>query len=495
MLSNPNTLENDFTTNTLVFAIVISFFIISTCNHFFFTKKSSDSYCPVAPLSYIQAVKGLTSRRSPWFMLDLCTKTCSRVYFVCLPTSTGGIYIVGDVPTMRAILQDPKSDKPRDIYQPFEDAIGRPNLFSRSTEDPILKSTRKCIFKAFSPKDVKRMNVVCDKYVNNWIKNDLEKFIDEKKSFDPSEEMVKLTFDLIMESAFEYPTSNQTKDERSFFLNNLEKVLVEFGSKQPSNPLRAYLTPLIKERRDAIKASKNCKMLVQKVIDYYLANTNKSEENTIIKLVLENKDFKTDEELVAEIFIMMIGGFETTAYSLSSTLILLAKHPRVAKKLRKELFNMDPLEWSKSLFLRCVIQESKRLLPVAATGSGRRTSKDFVVQTPPEKPNITIPKGASIMVPFIVPFRDPVIFKDPETFHPERWAPENVTKQMQDALIPFSLGNRNCVGQTLAVAELYSTIPKLIAKYDFEIDAEGELEYFLTMKYIGCRLRAMKASA
>jgi len=234
---------------------------------------------------------------------------------------------------------------------------------------------------------------------------------------------------------------------------------------------------------------------VQKVIDNYRGNARKAEENTIIKLVLDNKDLKTDKEVVAEIFTLMITGFDTTAYTLSSTLILLAKNPRVTRKLRKELLKMDPSNWSKSLYLRCVIQESKRLLPIVAQGLTRTVSKEYIVQTPPNKPNITIPKESTVMIPYIIPFHDPATFKDPETFYPERWEPEKITQQMKDAFIPFSLGKRNCVGQSLAMAELYSTIPKLVSVYDFEVEVEGKIEYFLTMKYKGCRLKATKIAS
>ena len=53
------------------------------------------------------------------------------------------------------------------------------------------------------------MNNVCDKHVNKLIENSLEHFVDEGTSFDPSEEMVQLTFDLIMVSAFEYTSTNE----------------------------------------------------------------------------------------------------------------------------------------------------------------------------------------------------------------------------------------------------------------------------------------------
>jgi len=73
-------------------------------------------------------------------------------------------------------------------------------------------------------------------------------------------------------------------------------------------------------------------------------------------------------------------------------------------------------------------------------------------------------------------------------FRPERW--EDADKSMREAFMVFSLGNRNCIGQSLAMAQIYSTISKLLANYSFEVEDEGELDYFLTLKYVGCRLKA-----
>ena len=76
---------------------------------------------------------------------------------------------------------------------------------------------------------------------------------------------------------------------------------------------------------------------------------------------------------------------------------------------------MGPTEWSKSPYLRYVIQESMRLIPTGAMGGGRITSQEFTVERE-NKSNLTIPKGSCVIYPFLILFRDPNIFKDPEIF-------------------------------------------------------------------------------
>ena len=109
-------------------------------------------------------------------------------------------------------------------------------------------------------------------------------------------------------------------------------------------------------------------------------------------------------------------------------------------------------------------------------------------------------------------FRSKVYGPDPDTFRPERWlAPRadkegssssnlgttvavttTKSKSMNESLMTFATGNRNCLGQALAVSELESVLPYLFTKYEFSVEKEGELDYFLTLKYVGALLKAKK---
>jgi cytochrome P450 len=67
----------------------------------------------------------------------------------------------------------------------------------------------------------------------------------------------------------------------------------------------------------------------------YHQNSNKSTQNTLIKLI-ESIDI-SDEQKVAEIVIYIIGGHDTTGYTLAMTLVLLRKHSDKEQTLHKEL--------------------------------------------------------------------------------------------------------------------------------------------------------------
>ncbi len=60
------------------------------------------------------------------------------------------------------------------------------------------------------------------------------------------------------------------------------------------------------------------------------------------------------------------------------------------------------------------------------------------------------------------------LFPDPKTFDPSRWTvglPEEI-RARERALVPFSKGSRNCVGQNLAMGEIYCTLAALFHRFD-----------------------------
>lgn len=73
--------------------------------------------------------------------------------------------------------------------------------------------------------------------------------------------------------------------------------------------------------------------------------------------------------------------------------------------------------------------------------------------------------------------RDPALYHAPDAFHPERWLPDAATdsdspffNDKRDALQPFSVGPRSCIGQNLAWAEMRLILSNLIWQFNLEAD-------------------------
>jgi len=458
---------------------------------------------PVAPCGYFEGIQGFTGKDAPKFLLQMMKK-CSEndvhkgdidvgLFKLRLPLiKHGGLFFITDPNLARQILTDSKTYKPNTIYQPFDNIFGGKNLFTAIwNDDPKRSSARKGIMAAFSSSEVKRMNRICLERLEHWIETKLEPCISKNETFDPSYEMIHLLLSSILEIGFEY------KAEESEILNiakSFQVALKEFCLKEAGNPLRKPFGLLIPERRRAFQAAKEIPLFMAKVLKSYREKKDdeKCPNNTIIKLIANNPVYKDDEERLPDLGLLLLGGHDTTAYQLANTIVLLAKHPLEASKLRSEFVNGSSSEsWSKSDYLDSIIKESSRMLPVGALGSIRTTGRTF---TSKKDEGIVIPKDSVAVVSFHLINNNPSLFSNPSNFHPVRWMASSTSEKarMESCMMNFSLGARNCPGQRLATAELYSCIPLLFSQYKFEVVEEGKLEFFLTHKFVGTRLRAVK---
>ena len=101
-----------------------------------------------------------------------------------------------------------------------------------------------------------------------------------------------------------------------------------------------------------------------------------------------------------------------------------------------------------------------------------------------------LPKGSICALHFLLLFRNPEIYDNPDSYLPSRW--ENPTQAMKDAFVPFSLGKQGCIGQSLAKAETYAVVARICSEFDLSVECEGSSECSLTLKPVRVRLRACK---
>lgn len=68
--------------------------------------------------------------------------------------------------------------------------------------------------------------------------------------------------------------------------------------------------------------------------------------------------------------------------------------------------------------------------------------------------------------------RDPKVFSSPDVFNPDRWltTSEGEKDSMLKAFIPFSAGQRGCVGRGLAWIHMQKTIARILEEFEgFEL--------------------------
>nr|XP_042905401.1 cytochrome P450 3A19-like [Parasteatoda tepidariorum] len=172
----------------------------------------------------------------------------------------------------------------------------------------------------------------------------------------------------------------------------------------------------------------------------------------------------TTKEVVANAFLVVIGGYETTSTALAFTLYLLVKHPDIQERLFEEIDQAPDTNYTTLQELRYldqVFEESLRMYPPVTGLISRECREDYNAGT------YTFPKESIVLVPIWQLQHDPELFPDPWNFDPDRFSPENKNRIKSMSYLPFGEGPRNCIGSRFAQLEAKLTLFKLIKKFKF----------------------------
>ena len=108
--------------------------------------------------------------------------------------------------------------------------------------------------------------------------------------------------------------------------------------------------------------------------------------------------------------------------------------------------------------LEASIKETLRLRPPAIEHN-RICVNDCEVN------GIKIPKNTRIQMPTVPAHLDEEFFPEPMAFKPERFLNENANQIMDFTWRPFGSGNRSCIAQRFAMAEMKIFLAKFISKF------------------------------
>ncbi|KAI1476985.1 putative cytochrome P450, partial [Daldinia eschscholtzii] len=178
-------------------------------------------------------------------------------------------------------------------------------------------------------------------------------------------------------------------------------------------------------------------------------------------------------QIAANSSTLIIAGSETTATLLSGAVYLLTTNPdkleRLTQEVRSSFKNDDEITLTsvgKLSYMLAVLNESLRRYPPVPTGLPR--------QSPKGGANVLgkyIPEGTLVAVWQYAINHDPNHWTDPYAFAPERFLGDPKYKNDKlDAMQPFSVGPRNCIGRNLAYAEMRLILTRIIYNFDMRID-------------------------
>lgn len=198
-------------------------------------------------------------------------------------------------------------------------------------------------------------------------------------------------------------------------------------------------------------------------------NSNRDALGLLLQARDEDGNGLSLAELKDQVLLLLFAGHETLTSAIASLCMLLAQHPEVLTKARAEQQQLgleEPLtleDLKQMTYLEQILKEVLRVIP--PVGGGFRE----VIKTC-EFNGYVIPQGWSVLYQIAKTHLDPSIYTTPESFDPQRFAPERAEEKAKlFSHVPFGGGVRECLGKEFAKLEMKLFAALLIREYDWEL--------------------------
>ncbi|KAJ7499680.1 cytochrome P450 monooxygenase pc-2 [Mycena latifolia] len=198
------------------------------------------------------------------------------------------------------------------------------------------------------------------------------------------------------------------------------------------------------------------------------------EEETFLSHLVQATDNK--EVIRDSIFNILIAGRDTTAATLTFGVYMLAEHPEIMERLRKEILStvgnskMPTYDDLRSMkYLRAFINETLRLYPpVPLDYRASRNATTLPPIKPGDKPFYVTPHTRCNYSVFWMHRRTDLWGPDALKFDPDRFLDERVRKYLTPnpfIFLPFNAGPRICLGQQFAYNEASFFLVRLLQNF------------------------------
>lgn len=246
---------------------------------------------------------------------------------------------------------------------------------------------------------------------------------------------------------------------------------------------------LFKRNRDYMKKSKRfvsfCSEMIQSK-KKKLEKDGATSSDMLTLLLQEQKetgDF-SDEEILHEFITFFFAGMDTTGHMLCmATYFFSTQNEEVQKAVMREAnelsqagINITSELLNKSEAIHAFFKESLRMATPAAFIFLRDVVKDFYLE------DLHLKKGSKVSLAIVSKNYDPAIHPDPDRFNMNRWISGNPDFEGEALknpfnFIPFSAGQRNCIGQHLAIIEGKIIWSILLSNYNFTVPSGYDMHY------------------
>lgn len=227
------------------------------------------------------------------------------------------------------------------------------------------------------------------------------------------------------------------------------------------------------------------------------ANNPRDFMDVYIKEIMKQEAITDESNFTVEQLLMILidlfgAGAETTATVIRWAIVYILNFPDIKERLQADIDNAIPngsmptlTDKARLPYVEAFIMEVLRFSNVVPMSVPHAVIGDMDIIFE----GYRIPKGTVIMFNLDSVLFDPEIFNNPKEFNPERFLDANGDVMRPKELIPFGIGRRVCLGESVARMELFLYLTALLKIFDF-LPPEGrsppQLEGVLGITYAPC---------
>ncbi|XP_046659740.1 probable cytochrome P450 6a14 isoform X2 [Homalodisca vitripennis] len=265
---------------------------------------------------------------------------------------------------------------------------------------------------------------------------------------------------LFMKMALRFNLPNFEQFLRSFLTFNFKGIVKYIPFRITPKEVSKFFLQLF---RDAVKYREKNNIVRN---DFLQMLINLKNNGSIEDATVDESFTLTMDQLSAQGFVFVLGGFETTALAQTWALYELALNPDIQQRLQDEVDSLDQWSYENILgleYLDMVLKETLRKYPTVPFII-RRCDENYKVPGS----DVIIEKGSDISVSVYGLHRDPELFPEPEKFDPERFGPNPSHEIKPFSYLPFGEGPRFCIGMRFAKVQAKVGIAMLMKHYTVE---------------------------
>lgn len=345
----------------------------------------------------------------------------------------------------------------------FERVLGEGLLVS---EGEYWRRQRRMVQPAFHRQRIESYGSVMVEYTQRM----MEKWADGTE-IDLAREMMQLTLGVVSKTLFDAELQDETYQR----VDRAMAVVLEKANERFSRvfTLPAWL-PIPSNRAAQRAVGELDDVLMEIIEERRRQGTDAGDLLSMLLLAQSQGDGMTNRQVRDEAMTLFLAGHETTANALTWTWTLLARHPEVEARLRREVEStlgdrpptvedLEALEYTD-----WVVQESMRLYPPAWIIARQ-------AREPIEVGRYQLDAGAIVFISQWGLHRDERYFESASEFRPERFSPDRADDIPRYAYIPFGGGPRICIGNNFAMMEASLVLATMIQSISLEMEPDQDL--------------------